>query len=284
MPFYYPTDRSVFSISGEDAEHFLQNLVTCNIESLPEGVARAGALLTPQGKIMWDFLVLRDDAGGYLIDLRSDLADDFVRRLTMYKLRAKVEIAESTKALAAISWQNDSTPSGLVALDSRFPEGLQVRRHYGSAPDGTDDRDGWTALRIAHGVAESGPDFEPGDVFPHDVSYDQNGGVDFRKGCYVGQEVVSRMQHRGTARRRLVIASSDAPLPAPGTTLEAGGKTVGALGSVAGETALALARLDRARDAIDAGTPITADGHAVALSLPPNVGYRWPDETADKGD
>ena len=282
MPVHFPTRRSLISVTGEDATHFLQTLITCDVEKLPEGVARPGALLTPQGKIMFDFLVFRDGEGGYLIDIDSRLTGDFLKRLTMYKLRAKATISESDESLAAISWEIDSTPEGARSVrDSRFPEGLAVMRHYGAAPAGEDDAEGWTALRIANGVAESGTDFEPGDAFPHDISFDQNTGVDFRKGCFVGQEVVSRMQHRGTARRRLVIASADAPLSAPGAPLESGGKTVGALGSVARGSALALVRLDRAKDAMDAGRPITANGQSVALSLPPNVGYRWPEETAD---
>ncbi|GAB4349557.1 MAG: folate-binding protein YgfZ [Oricola sp.] len=284
MPVHFPKDRSIISVTGEDAEHFLQNLVTCDIEGLPEGVARASALLTPQGKVMFDFLVMRDGRGGYLIDIRADLAGDFLRRLTMYKLRAKVEISQSDESLAAISWQDDSTSGGRVFTDSRFPENLHVRRHYGGAPDGEDDPAGWTALRIANGVAESGADFAPGDAFPHDISYDQNGGVSFRKGCFVGQEVVSRMQHRGTARRRLVIVRAEGALPEPGTALEAGGKPVGTLGSVAGDSALAVVRLDRAKSAMDSGTAITAGGRTVSLSLPPDAGYRWPEDSANDGD
>ena len=284
MPVHFPSGRSTISVSGEEAEHFLQNLVTCDIEAIPEGVARACALLTPQGKVMFDFLVMPDGAGGYLIDIDSKLAGDFSRRLTMYKLRAKVEIAESNESLAAISWQDDSTPGGRAVRDSRFREDLAVTRHYGAAPAGQDDAAGWTALRITNGVAESGADFEPSDAFPHDVSYDQNGGVGFKKGCYVGQEVVSRMQHRGTARRRLVVVTGETALPGPGTALQAGGKTIGALGTVSGNQALAIARLDRAKDAMDAGTPITADGQAVTLSLPANAGYRWPETATNEGD
>jgi folate-binding protein YgfZ len=285
MPFHFPSGRSLISVTGEDAEHFLQNLVTCDVTTIPDDTARAGALLTPQGKIMFDFLVFRDGAGGFLIDIAESFTGDFARRLTMYKLRAKVEIAESDESLAAISWENDSTPAGgRTIADSRFPDDLRVLRHYGEAPAGEDDAQGWTALRIAHGVAESGADFEPGDAFPHDISYDQNSGVDFRKGCYVGQEVVSRMQHRGTARRRLAIAAGKAPLPQPGTPLEAGGKTVGTLGSVSGGQALALVRLDRAKDAMDAGQPITAAGQTVTLSLPAGAFYRWPEDAGHEGD
>lgn len=284
MPVHFPKDRSVISVKGDEAEHFLQNLITCDVENLPNGTARACALLTPQGKVMFDFLVMRDGAGGYLIDIDSDLADDFTRRLMMYKLRSKVEIGESDESLAAISWQIDSSSTGRAIMDSRFPEEIRVMRHYGAAPEGGDDAKSWTALRIAHGVAESGADFPAGDAFPHDISYDQNGGVGFKKGCFVGQEVVSRMQHRGTARRRLVVVNGETVLPEPGTALEAGGKAVGTLGSVSDSAALAIVRLDRAKGAMDAGTPITAGGQTVTLSLPANVSYRWPQDSANEGD
>lgn len=284
MPVHFPKNRSVISVTGEEAEHFLQNLVTCDLTAIPADTARACALLTPQGKVMFDFLVMADGPEGYLIDIDTALARDFLRRLTMYKLRAKVEITESDESLAAISWQIDSTAAGRAVADSRFPAELRVMRHYGPGPEGEDDATGWTALRIANGVAESGADFAAGEAFPHDISYDQNGAVGFKKGCFVGQEVVSRMQHRGTARRRLTIVNSDTALPGPGTALEADGKTIGTLGSVAGSTALALVRLDRAKDAMDAGTPITAGGTTVTLSLPPAVSYRWPESAANGGD
>lgn len=285
MPVHFPTGRSVLTVTGEDAEHFLQNLVTCSVTSLAEGDARACGLLTPQGKILFDFLLMRRD-GGFAIDIRSDAKDDFLKRLTLYKLRAKVEISEAEESLAAISWDGDSgeaAGSRFSAKDTRFRT-VAVTRHYGEPPAEETGRDAWDRLRIAHGVAESGPDFALGDAFPHDVSFDQTAGVDFRKGCYVGQEVVSRMHHRGTARRRILVARADGELPEPGTQIEAGGKPIGALGTVSGTDGLALARIDRAKDAIDAGTPITANGMTLTLSLPPDVSYRWPETESESGD
>ncbi|TCD14262.1 YgfZ/GcvT domain-containing protein [Oricola cellulosilytica] len=287
MPVHLPTGRSVILIEGEDAEHFLQNLVTCDLGSLQEGVARAGALLAPQGKVLFDFLIFRVGADAFMIDIRSDVAADFIRRLTLYKLRAKVEIGESEESLVAISWENDSSDiaAARAVRDSRFVEEIGVTRHYGDAISGRNDKaDAWNALRVSHGVAESGPDFALGEAFPHDISLDQNDGVDFRKGCYVGQEVVSRMQHRGTARRRIVIVESAEPLPAPGTAIETGGKPVGTLGTVAGERALAIVRLDRARDAREKGMPIVAGDTPVELTLPRGVSYDWPNDTAAADD
>jgi folate-binding protein YgfZ len=134
--------------------------------------------------------------------------------------------------LAGITWESDSGPADARCVrDTRFPDGAAVYRYYGDRFDtGVDDAAGWSELRIAHGVAESGADFALSDAFPMTCSIDQNGGVDFRKGCYVGQEVVSRMQHRGTARRRVVTLTAQAdPARPTGTAMRmrAGGKPVG---------------------------------------------------------
>lgn len=281
MPSVLLDDRALITVSGPEAAHFLHNLVTCDIEGLEPGIVAPGALLTPQGKIMFDFLVSRAGDDAFRLDCLAASAGDFARRLMLYKLRAKVEINVAEQADASVSWQADSPPAGALR-DKRF-SGIGVWRHYG-APEGKDDLSQWTALRIAHGVAEAGADYAEGDAFPHDAGLDQTGGVSFRKGCFVGQEVVSRMQHRGTARRRILLVSGEGALPAPGTALEAGGKPVGALGSVDGASGLALARIDRVKSAMDAGTPVSAGGVTVTLSLPPHVAYRFPDTAGDTPD
>ena len=134
----------------------------------------------------------------------------------------------------------------------------------------------WHAHRLANGVGESGDDFPLGDAFPHDVLMDQNGGVSFRKGCFVGQEVVSRMQHRGTARRRLLIAEGATALPEPGMDIVAGERTIGTLGSVSGSRGLALVRIDRAAKAISNGDTISAGGTAIVLSIPDWASFDFP--------
>ena len=123
-------------------------------------------------------------------------------------------------------------------------------------------------MRIRLGVPEGGRDYDFGDTFPHEALFDQLNGVDFTKGCYVGQEVVSRMQHRGTARKRIVPVEGEAPLPASGTSIEAGGVPIGALGSVSGASGLALIRLDRAEEALARGKTLTAGGVKIALRRP----------------
>ncbi|RVD50014.1 folate-binding protein YgfZ, partial [Mesorhizobium sp. M7A.F.Ca.ET.027.03.2.1] len=225
MPFAQLKDRALVSVSGPDAEHFLQNILTTDLDILAPGEAKPGALLTPQGKILFDFLISRTGENAFRLECRADISDDFIRRLTLYKLRAKVEIAKSDQAFVTVAWGHESTPSqsdSTAAADTRFPKGA-VTRSYGET-DERSDLAAWQAFRIAGGIAESGSDYQLGDAFPHDVLLDETGGVGFKKGCYVGQEVVSRMQHRGTARRRVLIVSADRPLPAPRSELPVEGR------------------------------------------------------------
>ncbi|QND65583.1 folate-binding protein YgfZ [Mesorhizobium loti] len=279
MPFAQLKDRALISVSGPDAEHFLQNILTTDLDILAPGEAKPGALLTPQGKILFDFLISRDGENAFRLECRVDISDDFVRRLTLYKLRAKVEIAKADQVFVTVAWGHESTPSqsdSMAAADTRFRSGA-VMRSYGetTAPS---DLAAWQAFRIAGGIAESGSDYQLGDAFPHDVLLDETGGVGFKKGCYVGQEVVSRMQHRGTARRRVLIASADRPLPAPGTELTVAGRPVGTLGSTVGTIGLAIARIDRVKAALDAGQPIIAGDAPVSLAIPVWAKFAFPQE------
>jgi folate-binding protein YgfZ len=281
MPIARLDDRALISVSGPDAEHFLQNIVTADLDALKTGEAKPSALLTPQGKILFDFLVSRNGADALRLECRADIADDFVRRLTLYKLRAKVEISKQEESLVAVSWGTESGASQTESSwlrDLRFPEGSPVWRSYDAATD-AGDISAWHALRVASGVAESGTDYALSDAFPHDVLFDQIGGVGFRKGCYVGQEVVSRMQHRGTARRRVLIVSGEA-LPAPGTEITANGKVLGTLGSTAAGKGLAILRIDRVKDALDAGATIMAGDAAVDVAIPPWASFTFPQSAA----
>jgi len=277
MPTARLDDRALITVSGPDAEHFLQNIVTADLDALKSGEAKPSALLTPQGKILFDFLVSRNGTDAFLLECRADIADDFVRRLTLYKMRAKVEISKQEESLVAVSW---GTESGASQTDSswlrdlRFPEASPVRRSYEAETD-SGGIAAWHALRVTNGLAESGTDFALGDAFPHDVLLDQTGGVGFRKGCYVGQEVVSRMQHRGTARRRVLIVSGER-LPTPGTEITAGGRALGTLGSTAAGKGLAILRIDRVKDALDAGVTILAGDVAVDVAIPPWASFTFP--------
>lgn len=269
-------------MTGEDSETFLQNLITTDLDSLERHDLKPGALLSPQGKILFEFLVSRSD-DGFRLDTLQASADDLLKRLTLYKLRAKLQIAVDSEPLVQGSWETDSgrSQNDSTLHDRRFPDALNVQRHYGGISDATGDANAWTMLRIVHGVAEAPLDYQLGDAFPHDVNLDQTGGLSFRKGCFVGQEVVSRMQHRGTARRRMLIATALSDLPATGTTITANGRDIGTLGSVAGNAGLALARIDRVKEAVDSGTPILAGEVAVHLAIPPEHRFTFPEATQE---
>ncbi|MBY0294772.1 MAG: folate-binding protein [Methylobacterium sp.] len=274
MPIAPLPDRAVVVVAGEDAAGFLQGLVTCNVETLPPGEARPGALLTPQGKILFDFQIAR--AGdGFHLDVARALVPDLIRRLTLYRLRAKVTLAETPLTVSA-AW--DAAPGEGWLRDGRLPA-LGWRIHAPAAPAADADEGAYHAHRIGLGVPESGADFTLGDAFPHEALMDQLGGVDFRKGCYVGQEVVSRMQHRGTARTRVVMLRYPGGAAAPaGTPVTAGGKALGTTGSAAGDRGLALLRLDRLADMLAAGKGAEAGGLPVSVEKPGFARFAMPAE------
>jgi len=271
MPSVFLPHRALFRIGGADAESFLQNLITTDIVSMAPNEARPGALLTPQGKILFDFMIWRDGTD-FIIETDRDQHDALVKRLTMYKLRAAVTLSTIEADGVTVSW-DDATADG--AADSRFAKaGITLHRREGK--HGADDPLLYDALRAAHGIVTSGPDYALQDIFPHDALMDLNGGLSFKKGCYVGQEVVSRMQHRGTARRRVVTVTAAGVLPAPGTEITAAGKPVGTLGTVSGRTGLAIVRIDRAGEAMAACTQLMAGDTAVSLTLPAWTGLTFP--------
>ncbi|MBB3947997.1 hypothetical protein GGQ73_003971 [Rhizobium skierniewicense] len=272
MSSAFLTDRAFIHVSGSGATDFLQNLITPDLESLPEGEARAGALLTPQGKIMFDFLIWRD-GDSFVAETSADQRDALLRRLTLYKLRAPVELKADDTMGVSVIW-NETAPAGAIR-DSRFAKaGIELYRLMGSSASG--DPAAYDALRVSNGIAVSGADYALNDAFPHDVLMDVNDGVSFHKGCFVGQEVVSRMKHRGTARRRVVIVKAETELPPSGTDITAGGKSIGTLGTVHGSQGLAIIRTDRAADAMALGTDMTVSGVPVTVALPTWSGLSFP--------
>jgi len=274
-------DRGVVKVSGEDARNFLNGLVTSDITEVQPGLGRFGALLTPQGKITIDFLITEappGHGGGFLLDAPRALAKGLAAKLGFYKLRAKVMVEDLSDSLGVLAaWDGEpAMKPELMFADPReqalgwrilVPEELQQKA---AALIGAEvvDNSAYEAHRIALGVPRGGLDFIYGDAFPHETNMDRLHGVDFDKGCYVGQEVVSRMQHRGTARTRTVRVVLDGPAPESGATILADNKPVGTMGSSAAGNGLALIRIDRAADALDAGIQLTAGGLALRIADP----------------
>lgn len=278
-------DRSIIEITGPDAAHFLERLITTDVEKLNVNELLPGALLSPQGKVLFDFLIGKL-ANGFFIDIADQLADTFAKRLKLYKLRSNVEISESIKQVTTISWGNDSVPSQNDSgfTDKRFPDNEKVIRRYdkNSSPTAISEAalKQWDLLRIQYAIPESGKDFALNDVFPHDINFDQLGAISYKKGCYVGQEIVSRMHHRGTARRRTLIAETEQNLPSSGA-IEANGKTIGELGTVIDRQALALVRIDRAKAAMDNGIALTVNDIPLTLRIAPNMQYDFPENISE---
>lgn len=274
-------DRGVVKVAGEDARNFLNGLVTTDVDKLKPGLGRFGALLTPQGKIIVDFLITEAPAGhggGFLIDCPKALAEGFATKLKFYKLRAKVTVENLSDDLGVLAaWDGQPAAQPDLAFADLRSEALGYRilipqdlKKKLSDLIGAElvDAAAYEAHRIALGVPRGGLDFMYSDAFPHETNMDRLAGVDFDKGCYVGQEVVSRMQHRGTARTRSVKVLFDGPSPEAGAAILAGDKPVGTIGSTAGGKGIALMRIDRVADALDAGQPLTAGGIALRLAEP----------------
>jgi folate-binding protein YgfZ len=281
MKAAFLSDRGVLKISGPDARHLLNGLVTTDLTKLEPGQGRFGALLTPQGKIVADFLITElpaEDDGGFLLDCPKALAEPLATKLKFYKLRAKVLIENLSDRLGVLAlWDGEPTqPPEMGFRDPRadrlgwriiVPDLLAraTAEALGATMLAATDYD---AHRIACGVPTGGADFAYADAFPHEANMDRLHGVDFSKGCYIGQEVVSRMHHRGTARTRIVRVTFDGAAPQPGSEITAGDKSVGTMGSSANDRGLALLRIDRVAEAREASLPLSAGGIALAIADP----------------
>ena len=265
-------ERGVVRVAGADALPFLDNLVTNDLVGLTVGEARFAALLTPQGKILFEFLVV-GTADGMLLEVGGGKAAELVKRLGLYKLRAKVEISDLSTT-HRVSVGGDALPAGALAFADPRHADLPRRSIVpaeGAAPADAATLDAWHARRVALGVSEGGADYPLGDTFAHEANLDRLHGVSFSKGCFVGQEVVARMQHKTIVRKRVarIACEHDGALQR-GAEVKVGAATIGMVGTVAGLEALALVRLDRVAEALDkgqlltvGGVPITVDAVAV---------------------
>lgn len=280
-------NRGVVKVSGQDARAFINNLVTTDVDLLRPQVARFGALLTPQGKIITDFLVTESVDGELFFDCPRKLAQPFADRLGFYKLRAKITVENVSDKFGVLAvWDGEPSPKpNLTFADPRdaalgwrllvpSTSAQQTANHIGAE---ITDEAAYDAHRIACGVPQGDFDFIYGDAFPHEANMDRLHGVDFDKGCYIGQEVVSRMQHRGTARTRILRVTFEGGMPEPGTAIMAGDKSVGTMGSSTLQKSgrqgigLALLRTDRASDALDAGLQLSAGHISISLVSPSDV-------------
>ena len=273
--FAYLPHRAVLSLEGPDTLALLERLVTCNTTEWAMGEARPGALLTPQGKIIADFLAIRT-ATGVLLDVHAEAMDDLAKRLKLFRLRAKVEIAplEGVFIVAGVEPAEHGvrpvSGTELVYIDPRYNGGrlraiaseTEWRRFHGHEAEWSVPPDQYELDRIFACVPEWGFDYRAAEVFPADVNLDRLGGVDYAKGCFVGQEVVSRMYRRGKIRKRTLRARSTGF--EVGASIEANGP-IGEITSAIDGLALARVRLDRLARVIGSGEPIVSNGTVLAL-------------------
>lgn len=284
-------DRGVVKVAGDDARGFLNGLVTNDMAKVAPGKPRFAALLTPQGKIIVDFIVAEapsNDGGGFFLDCPRALASALVEKLNFYKLRAKVICEDLSSVLGVMAIWDGTAESeyGLSYPDPRLPAlGSRIMLPPHLAEEAAADlggmlagADAYEAHRIALGVPRGGLDFIYGDTFSHEADMDQLNGVDFGKGCYIGQEVVSRVEHRASARSRVVPIVYDEFAPSSGLPVMAGDRQIGTLGSTAKGHGLALMRLDRIGDALAAGATIEAGGIAIRAVKPAWAKFDWPGE------
>ena len=280
------SDRKVVSITGLDAASLLQGLVTCDVDRVETSGIAYGALLTPQGKVLFDFILYKSPEG-FLADLPFEAAEGFMKRMKLYKLRAKVDLLDRSDSVSVYQIFGDEKTGRPDPrhgkLGSRFVASMDdVQTLLDESSAFSVDK--YHARRIALGIPEAPHDFAYGDVFPHDVALDSLGAVSFQKGCYVGQEVVSRMEHRGTARRRIVVVAAGADLAEQGVEISADDRSVGILGSRSGKNGIATVRLDRVRAAQTGNIEIRCGEVPVTLTLPDWATYSWPEPKQSPGE
>lgn len=278
MTIYLRADRAVFRFSGPDAHKLVNDVVTGEIPAsgLGEGeVAAAWALLSPQGKILAEGLA-GHAADGIYLDVHQSVADDFFKRMKMYRLRSQVVI-DDLRESHRVGFAQDAEPEGIRFTDRMGPLdlGWQTIAPTEASAGWVQDDSFYHAERISVGILHQGNDFPANDTFAHDIGFDILDGIDFEKGCYVGQEVVSRMKHRGTARRRPVLVHGvDAP---SGSAVITGSRKAGTIGQVVDGNAVAILRLDRITDP----TAAMVEGKPVQLSLPVWATYAFGEATAE---
>lgn len=234
--------RRILRLTGTDTDSFLQGLVTNDTRKLDDGLVYA-AILTPQGKYLADFFLKRD-GDLVLLDVAEGMADALIKRLNMYKLRADVRIEETNLHL-----QRGTGPAPEGALpDPRHPD--MGWRAYSDAPEADDGTD-WDAIRVRHCIPETGIELTP-DTYILEAGFEPLNGVDFKKGCYVGQEVTARMKHKTQLRKGLRVVAIDGAAPV-GSEILSAGKPAGTLFTQSNGQAIAYLRLDRAGDDMQAG-------------------------------
>lgn len=253
--------RALVAVSGPDRANFLQGLITQNVLSLAPGSGAFGALLTPQGKFLFDLFIYNDESR-FLLDVEAARRDAFVQKLSLHRLRAKVEVGAVDDPVSVAWGETSSPPAGARAFPDPRLASLGLRL-YGDFDQTTADEADWDAHRLGLGVPDPARDCIPDKTFPIEANFDLLNGIDFHKGCFIGQETTSRMKRRGRIKTRMVPIVFEGPPPDFGTEVLAGDLRAGEVLSGIDGRAMALLRLDR----LEAGA-LSAGGRRVAAERP----------------
>lgn len=258
-------NRTLIRITGPEARSFLQGVLSQTVDKLAATAPLYAALLSPQGKVLAD-MNLWPDTDGLIVEADPAHGDDLFRRLSMYKLRAQAQLERITYQLS-VHFSPERFDG--AHADPRMPDGaLGWRKIAPLGDERSDGADAYETLRLALGVPDLARDAAPEEVFALEALLEELNGVDFKKGCFVGQENVSRMKRRATTRKKFCPITFDGPPPAFGAAISAGAAEIGTVRSGAEGRAIALIRLDRAFEAVDRGDTLTAEGRPVKLAPP----------------
>jgi hypothetical protein len=264
MESVHLSDRAVIALEGLEARSFLQGLITNDLSALAPGRGIYAALLAPQGKILFDFLIAEGD-GALLLDCAAASADGLMKKLKQYRLRAKIDIAVRPQLSVYAGLTGRPGERAITFADPRLS--ALGPRSIGAVAEMPAELPGpavYHAVRLELGVPEGG-DFGSDKIFALDAGLDELNAISFDKGCYIGQELTARMKHRGTDRKRILAVSAGTALPPAGADVKAGDSILGELISVYGAKGFALVRLDRIGEA---KTPLSVEQIPVALIRP----------------
>ncbi|MEG8099199.1 CAF17-like 4Fe-4S cluster assembly/insertion protein YgfZ [Candidatus Liberibacter brunswickensis] len=274
MSSVYLSNRSFIKVRGNSAVSFLQNIITADISSLPFKVARSSAILTPQGKILFYFLISKVEEKVFLLEVDTNKRDSLIEKLAFYKLRSDVVLEIQPINGITLFWNKKYISDHPSFVDERFSiANVLLYRTWGYNDNATYDVTEYNKLRINYGIVDPDTDFLPSTIFPHDALMDLTKGISFTKGCYIGQEVVSRIQHRGIIRKRPIIITGKDTLPPSGSYIVVNNVKIGILGVSAGKKALSITRTDKINDAIKKCMIITVNGIEVIPTFPKLLEY-----------
>lgn len=270
--------RALFRLTGSDALEWLQGLITNDVARLESEGALYAALLSPQGKILYDFLVYKSE-NGMLIDCEAVSLEALMKRLSMYRLRSDVTLAAEPDlgVISSCTPLDEALPFVEVAVQDPRLEKLgyrmigdlaKMQAAYEEQGHKVDDEDVYRDYLLGLGIPDGAGDFAAGKAYPLESNFEELHGVSFSKGCFIGQEVVARMKHKAVLKKRILPFTCEATAPAAGSQIRAGSSKAGEVLAGSARGGLALIRLDEWRDAITAGQALEADGVKLSVSVP----------------